>query len=411
MNKTTNILEKKPNELISKRLSSPLRIPKSLSPKIIQHKYARAICLFLELKPLFRSSVILNDNGKLPNNKIAEFAIKGNREIWDYIQELKELKLIKVDIHKNYHLSSLLYLKNLLNKGKSRNIKTLKYGNNFNSYRLVEAVAFFENLTAQDCEYRRKVNLDLSVQHLANLQLSKYSKKRMNDQEKKASYELFTDRERITLYEKALKDYLNTGKSNAYLNVLSTRFNKRLEKRFCEITDSKKKAFLRKYASEKPKPNEINPFTMLSIEKIALMLGKSKSGAYVILRKLEALGFINVQKLTVRTNSSRAYEYGFNNNLYEVVNDKGEKQNIKRKTYNIAERPNFRNYNDKNYEDKKKQIGVRGYKKLFKTVYSLPNIITINNILTPYYTEQTYLKAYLFKQYKYESIMDYEAYN
>lgn len=130
-------------------------IPKGMAEKVIQHKHANSFYVFLELKPLFSSSVIFNEDGKFPYKKICEFLKIGNSTLRNHFRILKKYKLIKFNCRKDLCLAKYQKLEIILHHKVKYKLKT---ENNGDIQFLLKQIAIYENLKRQKHELDRKIS-------------------------------------------------------------------------------------------------------------------------------------------------------------------------------------------------------------------------------------------------------------
>lgn len=167
------------NDLEIVRNKYALRIQKGIAQYIVKHKNARAIYLYLELKPLFNSGVIFADGGKLPYKKIADFIKEDISGIRAKIKTLKKLGLVYFD-KKNICLVSIKKLPLVLKLTKDENFYNKKHylKNNSKAQFTVKQLAIYENLKKQEFVLFRKIYLkELSNEYF---ELNKLDNKNSN---------------------------------------------------------------------------------------------------------------------------------------------------------------------------------------------------------------------------------------
>ena len=134
-----------------------MKIPRKIIPDMIKHRHYRAFMVFLQLKPLYVSGVILNDTGKLPYQQIASFlglSLSGTR---GKIQQLKKHKLIYVDRQKNFHLASYKTFVNIFQPQFLRRMRKYNYRNVATADQLIKMSAIRENYRKQEHVLKHKI--------------------------------------------------------------------------------------------------------------------------------------------------------------------------------------------------------------------------------------------------------------
>ena len=133
------------------------KIPRRVIQEIILHQHARAFHVFLQLKPLYVSSVIMNAEGKLPYQEIATFlglSLSGTR---GKIKQLKKYKLIDVDRNKNFHLASYKTFVNIFKPQFLRRMRKYNYRNVAPVDQLIKMSAIRENYRKQEHVLKHKI--------------------------------------------------------------------------------------------------------------------------------------------------------------------------------------------------------------------------------------------------------------
>jgi hypothetical protein len=96
---------------------------------------------------------------------------------------------------------------------------------------------------------------------------------------------------------------------------------------------------------------------MLSGKKVSEMFGKkNESTGFRILKRLESLGHINIERETIKTSSESAYfnaEHKFD-----------------------CHRPNF--HNSEKFEKVKRRTRVKNRSFLYRTIVKFPNVVSVN---------------------------------
>lgn len=134
-----------------------IKIPRRVIQEMILHRHYRAFMVFLQLKPLYVSGVILNHDGKLPYQQIATFlglSLSGTR---GKIKQLKKHKLIWVDRQKNFHLASDKTFVNIFKPQFLRRMRKYKYRNVAPADQLIKMSAIRENYRKQEHVLKHKI--------------------------------------------------------------------------------------------------------------------------------------------------------------------------------------------------------------------------------------------------------------
>lgn len=257
------------SDLTTLRNKYALRLHKGLAEFIIKHKNARAIFLFLELKPLFSSGVIFADGDRIPYKKIAEFTGEGISTIRRKITTLKKMKLITIDHKKNICLASLKKLPIVIKATKDPKHYKRKYFllNNGDTQFTIKNVAIYENLKRQ--EHRLFIKI--------------YQKELQ---------EILIQRERL--------DNINSNGKPKQLSRCEQYFTKgqlkRIRKSVRNNYDQLKRKYQNIYDRQIQQLNfgfpEINPNITLSCKGLGNVLGVSPSSGFYQMKQLAARGLI-----------------------------------------------------------------------------------------------------------------------
>lgn len=146
------------HSLEKRKLSNEvIKIPRRVIQEMILHRHYRAFQVFLQLKPLYVSGVIMNDAGKLPYQSIATYlglSLSGTR---GKIQQLKKHKLIWVDREKNFHLVSYKTFANIFKPQFLRRMRKYNYRNVAPADQLIKMSAIRENYRKQEHVLKHKI--------------------------------------------------------------------------------------------------------------------------------------------------------------------------------------------------------------------------------------------------------------
>lgn len=134
-----------------------IKIPRRVIQEMILHRHYRAFMVFLQLKPLYVSGVIMNDGGKLPYQAIAKFLGLSLSGIRGKIQQLKKHKLIRVDRQKNIHLASYKTFVNIFKPQFLRRMRKYNYRNVAPADQLIKMSAIRENYRKQEHVLKHKI--------------------------------------------------------------------------------------------------------------------------------------------------------------------------------------------------------------------------------------------------------------
>lgn len=260
------------SDLEALRNKYALRLQKGLAEHIIKHKQARAIYLFLELKPLFSSGVIFSDSGKIPYQKIADFTGEGLSTIRKKITVLKKMRLLSIDHKKNICLASITKLPRILKVTKEKDKYRKKYAllNNGQTQFTVKQIALYENLKRQEHQLFLKIYF-------------------------KELLEIYSQRE--TLDKKNSKGY-SPKNLQACEQCFAKSFLKKFRKYIRDNFDTLKRKYQNIYDRQVLQLQfgfpELNPYISLSYKGIGKILGISQSTAVYQVKKLASKGLIDV---------------------------------------------------------------------------------------------------------------------
>jgi len=386
------------NILEAQRYKHPLRIPRTLAPVILSNKYTRQILVYLQLKPLFTSSVIHSVINPKTGNQIynfagiAEFLKCSLSKAQKDIQTLRKLGFVRFDMQKNIHFCSYIYLKQKLTHSKVKNIKTLKYANDKNMFEILVASYCFENLTKQDYQRRKKIGYNYALESMCETSTVRYFKKKLNEQ----------PGQRIKHF-RGIETYFNDGEINNYIKTVANRMQKRIDKKYIELTDVSEKRYLSAYENNQFDKILSNPFTFLSSEKLAKEFKYSRSGVIRIMQRLESMKYLKVGRYHIKTNSTPAF-FAAQHNDIQSEKEKQQRKDIKegklnRNLFTPDENTNRRrNFtNQKHFDKIQRRTRIKNRSNLYQTVIRLPNIYTIDGLATPYSKETQHDKAMEFK--------------
>lgn len=134
-----------------------IKIPKTITREVIQHKHYRAFLVYMQLKPLYVSGVILNDAGKFPYTHLAKYLGLSVSGLRGKIKQLKKHKLIRADKDKNFHLASYQSFVSLFRPQFLRRMKKYVFKNVAVADMLVKTAAIQENFRKQNYVLKRKI--------------------------------------------------------------------------------------------------------------------------------------------------------------------------------------------------------------------------------------------------------------
>lgn len=223
--------------------------------------------LYLQLKPLYISGVILNDFGKYPYHRISKILNVSDKAVRYKLKKLKEIGLIHYDTNKNLCLHSYKsfyeYVTGQPYEYKKR-IKC-KYYQNKGINEILRIIAIQDNFKRQDFVIQNKsIKKHYGQTTEPDIVISKYAGNVVT----KKVYSKFADRKRRILFFKRFDDHIETFTEEWKQEQL----NKPLENsNFC-------------------------PVNLISFEKLGQIYGVSKECAYYWFKKMQTLKLIEQEK-------------------------------------------------------------------------------------------------------------------
>lgn len=134
-----------------------ISIPKGIEQKIIQHKHYRAFTVFLQLKPLYISGMIMNDGGKYPYAQMATYLGISVSGLRGKVRQLKKYKLLRTDKDKNIHLASYKIFVSLFRPQFLRRMKKYHYRNVASADQLIRTACMHGNFRTQAYIIKNKI--------------------------------------------------------------------------------------------------------------------------------------------------------------------------------------------------------------------------------------------------------------
>ena len=134
-----------------------IKIPRRVIQEMITHRHYRAFMVFLQLKPLYVSGVILNDAGKMPYEKIAAYLGLSVSGVRGKVRQLKKHRLLKVDRDKNFHMASYKTFVNIFKPQFLRRMRKYNYRNLAAADQLIKISAIRENYRKQEYVLKHKI--------------------------------------------------------------------------------------------------------------------------------------------------------------------------------------------------------------------------------------------------------------
>jgi hypothetical protein len=249
-------------------------IPKKIIREIILHKHCRAFEVYLQFKPLYVSSVIMNDGGKLPYRMMAAFMGISVSGLRGKIRQLKKHKLIWVDKKKNIHLASYKTFINIFKPQFFRRMKKFIYKNVASADVLIKTAAIQDNFSKQEYIIKNKIiNKEI---HTVNAQ-----KDRINSP----------------------KGFFPLMKTDCPRTILSTdlsksairKVKKSLLKDYDNLLHKYKRMYLEQLEQVQNGFPEINPTVTLSCSGVGRLFGVGATTGHYQRNKLAKAGVISIK--------------------------------------------------------------------------------------------------------------------
>lgn len=237
-----------------------IAIPKKVLKDIFTHKHYRAFVLFLQLKPLYTSSVIMNDNGKLPYAIMAAYlgiSVSGLRA---RIRQLKKYKLARADKDKNIRLASYKTFVNLFQPQYFRRMKKYRYCNVADADILLRTAAIEENYKKQNYKLKNKI-ISKEIYSTVNAHQDRINSPKVNPFTIKADCPV--NMHRTDLSKTAIR-----------------KIRKMLLKDYDNLLWKHKQIFRQQIAAIENGFPDINPYVTLSCAGVGRLFGLSASAGY-----------------------------------------------------------------------------------------------------------------------------------
>lgn len=257
-----------------------LKVPKTCAKEIIQHKHYRAFMVFLQLKPLYISSVIMNDGGKFPYTLMAHYCGISVSGLRAKIKQLKKYKLLYTDKNKNIHLASYKTFVNIFRPQFLRRMKKYVYKNVASADMLIKISAIQENLRRQEYVVKRKI---------INKQIFTIDKNTVNAQ-----------KDRIKQPEGIFFQVQNDCPRTIYGTDLSKTAIRKIRKTFLKDYDNllhnQKRLYLENLEHVENGFPEINPYVTLSCAGVGRLFGINASTGHYQRQKLAKANVLSVKE-------------------------------------------------------------------------------------------------------------------
>lgn len=142
-----------------------LTVCRRVNQESILHKHYRAFLVFEQMKDLYVSGVIKNENGNLPYQSLAKYLKLSVSGLRGKIKQLKQYELIRVDKNKNIHLASWRRYVSIFRPQKFRTVKKDVYPNIAPADQVKKGALVANNFRAQEYMIKKKI-LDSEIKIL-----------------------------------------------------------------------------------------------------------------------------------------------------------------------------------------------------------------------------------------------------
>lgn len=277
------------------------RVPKSIEHLIIQHKNYRALIVFLQLKPLYVSSVIINDAGNLPYLPIAKFLGLSFSGLRGKIKQLKKLKLLWVDDNKNIHLASY---KTFVSKFKPQFLRRMKkytYKNIASGDMLIKVSAIRNNLRKQSYVLKHKI-INKEIYGTVNAPMDRIKQP-----------------EGVNNSSFPYSDCHKGPKLTDMSQTAIRKIRKVLMNDYDNLLHKQKQVFLKQMEQIEFGLPHINPYITLSCDGLGRLFGITGSSGYYQRQKLVKASLVTCKDNYHKINSASPAVYENMNNMRDNV--------------------------------------------------------------------------------------------
>jgi len=277
-----------------------IKIPKSIPREVINHKHYRAFLVFLQLKPLYISGVILNDTGKFPYTAMAAYLGISVSGLRGKIKQLKKYKLIKPDQDKNFHLASYKTFVCLFKPQFLRRMKKYVYQNVGPADMLIKTAAIQENFRKQKHVLKNKI-LQKEIYGTVNAPVDRIKQPEGFNSSYVQQHDCHLGQPRTDLSKTAIRK-IRSYIMKDYENVLHKH----------------KRQFLQQMEQVEHGLPAINPYITLSCGGLGRLFGRSGGSGHYQREKLLKASMIQVKGNYHRISKHTPAVY---ENMYNMRND------------------------------------------------------------------------------------------
>lgn len=270
-----------------------IRVPRSVTKEIINHKHYKAFLVFLQLKPLYVSGVIMNDAGNLPYQKIASYLGLSLSGVRGKIKQLKKHKLIRVDNDRNFHLASYKTFVCLFKDQFLRRMKKYTYRNVANADMLIKASAIRENYRKQEYVLKHKI-INKEIYGTVNAQVDRIKQPEgLHNSSFQSHNDCRMGAQRTDLSQTAIR-----------------KIRKSILQGYDYLLHKQKQTFLKQMEQVEFGLPSINPYVTLSCAGLGRLFGTTGSAGHYQQQKLIKAGVIDVKAHyeKIDANTSAVYE-------------------------------------------------------------------------------------------------------
>lgn len=255
-----------------------IKIPRTVTQEMINHKHYKAFIVFLQLKPLYVSGVIMNDAGNLPYQKIATYLGLSLSGVRGKIRQLKKHKLIRVDRDKNFHLASYKTFVCLFREQFLRRMKKYTYRNVASADMLIKTSAIRENFRKQEYIVKHKI-LNKEIYGTVNAQVDRIKQP-----------------EGFNSSFQSNQNDCRMGVGRTDLSQTSIKkIRKLIMQDYDNILHKQKQVFLQQMEQVEGGLPFINPYVTLSCAGLGRLFGLTSSSGHYQQQKLIKSGVIDVK--------------------------------------------------------------------------------------------------------------------
>ncbi len=281
-----------------------IKIPRRVIQEMILHRHYRAFMIFLQLKPLYISGVIMNDGGKLPYQSIAKYlglSLSGTR---GKIQQLKKHKLIRVDREKNFHLASYKTFVNIFKPQFLRRMRKYNYRNVAPADQLIKMSAIRENYRKQEHVLKHKI-INKEIYGTVNAHVDRIKQPEgLQNSSFPSTNDCRTGAKQTesSVFPHQLKTIAGSKHAHTEFRTNTGRLNKcgRMKKKmllqdYDNLLHKHKRIYLEKLEHIQNGYPDINPFITLSCAGIGRLFGTGASAGYYQRQHLANANLITIK--------------------------------------------------------------------------------------------------------------------